>query len=294
MDDSESSVKQLLNKALRGDTHSVISLTRSLVSQGVLFPFTCFKLGVDILSQKGQSLGDEKWGLLEKVLIAAIKLDIEPWIGYSLKALRSKFPGSGRVERLAALYRESKEDWVEAEAIYKQMLNKSPESVYPRKRLIACLKAQGRVKDAIGAITDQLEIFSADPELWHELSMLYMTQGAYSRAASAFDEVLLNDPKSFYNLLVYAEIEFSAGNIVLARKYYCQALEYRPREPRALWGLLCCLQEATISPGKRADTKELKLLGQLKAETKRRLEEIYRPINTPSAKVCLGMLERIE
>jgi tetratricopeptide (TPR) repeat protein len=290
MEDGQNTVTDLLRKAVKGNTSSVLSLTKTLISHGVMFPYSCFKLGAELLSKKGESLGDEKWGLLEKVLIAAIKLDIEPWIGYALKGLRSKFPGSERVERLAALYRESKEDWAEAETIYKQMLNKAPESVYPRKRLIACLKAQGRIKDAMGAIIDQLEIFSSDTELWHELSMLYMTQVAYSKAASAFDEVLLSDPKSFYNLLVYAEIEFSAGNVVLARKYYCKALEYRPNEPRALWGLLCCLQDNRT----RADSKELKLLNQLKAETKRRLEHIYRPIGTESAKLCLDMLARIE
>lgn len=291
MEEGDPSVTGLLRKALNGQTAAMITLAQTLVGRGVVFPFTGFTMGAQVLSKKGESLGSEKWSLMEKVLITAIKLDFEPWIGYCLKQLRSKFPGSERVERLAALYRESKEDWVEAEAIYKEMLVKAPESIYPRKRMIACLKAQGRLKDAIGAIIDQLEIFSADTELWHELSMLYMTQGAYSRAAAAFDEVLLADPKSFYNLLVYAEIEFSAGNTALARKYYGKALEYRPNEPRALWGLLNCLN---VSTSKRQEPKEQKLLSQLKAESNSRLGAIYKPIGTRSAKLCLEMLARIE
>lgn len=294
MEAGDASLNELLHKATSGKPSAIISLTRSLFLRGVMLPFTCFKLGAQLLNGKGDSLGDEKWGLLERVLMAAIKLDIEPWIGYALKCLRAKFPGSERVERLAALYRESKEDWVEAEAIYKQMLSKAPESIYPRKRMIACLKAQGRTKDAIAAIIDQLDIFSTDVELWHELSMLYMSQGAYSRAASAFEEVLLSDPKSFYNLLVYAEIQFSANNAALARKYFSKALEFRPDEPRALWGLLSCLQDATLSTGKKKDTNEEKLFSQLKSETKKRLEAIYRPIETNSAKMCLEMLSRIE
>jgi tetratricopeptide (TPR) repeat protein len=289
----ESRVTDLLHKAKASDPGSAVSLIRTLVSRGVMLPHIILTKGAQLLNTKGGSMGDEKWTLMERVLLAAIKLDVEPWIGHLLSSLRSKFPDSERVARLGALYREAKEDWAEAEALYTGMLHKSPENMYARKRLIACLKAQGRMKDAISAIIDQLDVFSTDVELWHELSMLYIHQGSYSRAAAAFEEVLLSDPKSFYNLLVYAEIEFSAGEIHLARKYYCKALECRPNEPRALWGLLNCLQSQS-QESKKMDPKELKLVAQLKAETKKRLISIYTPIESKTAKLCLDMLARIE
>ena len=78
----------------------VLSLTKALVSRGVSMPGLLFKKATSLLRSKGGSLGDEKWTILERVLLAAIKLDIEPWIGYCLKELRGKFPGSTRVQRL--------------------------------------------------------------------------------------------------------------------------------------------------------------------------------------------------
>jgi tetratricopeptide (TPR) repeat protein len=287
------SLSQLIDLKRVSSDGGMYEAVKMMVRRGIVLPFTAFKYGAQLLITKGKSLGDDRWTLLEKLFMCAIKLGSDSWTGYCLKQLRDKFPGSERVERLAALYRESKEDWVEAENIYKLMLAKSPDNLYPRKRLIACLKAQGRINDAIGAINDQLEVFSADTELWHELSMLYIAQGSFARAASSFQEVLLADPMSFYNLLVYAEIEASVGNVSLARKYYCKALESRPNEPRALWGLMTCLQESSSS-AKKSDLKEQKMLAQLKAETKRRLENIYKPLATRSAKLCLDMLARID
>jgi len=266
------------------DQSRTLSLTSHLIHRGIVFPVTVMKRLASLLSIKGSALGDEYWSVLERILLASIKLDVEPWIGFCLKALRSKFPGSGRVERSAALYKESKEDWAEAESIYREMLGKNPENVYARKRMVACLKAQGRIKDAIHAIIDQLEIFSTDSELWHELTMLYMSRVSFSRAVCSFEEVVLSDPKSFYNLLVYAELLASNSEWISARKYYCKALEYRSLEPRALWGLLTCLT---------GHSEDLVVAEDLKRETKLRLVGIYSKIDTTTARLSLKMIERM-
>lgn len=264
----------------------ILSLSSQLVNRGVLFPLPVFQRLSSMLIAKGASLGNDKWTVLERVLLVAIKLDIEPWIGFCLNSLKKKFPSSTRVERLVGLYKEAKEDWTEAESIYKGMLSKSVDNVYARKRMIACLKAQGRFEDAIKAIIDQLEIFSTDTELWHELSMLYMSRVSFSRAASTFDEVLVADPKSFYNLVVYAEILASNSEWTLATKYYCKALEYRSSEPRALWGLLASLVEALSK-------KSNETLNSLFGGTKKRLAGIYSEIDTVSALLALKMLDRM-
>lgn len=290
MDSSNPRVLDLLSVTNIREKSSMMALTGALNTRGVLFPSILLSRSASLLIKKGSSLGDDKWTILERILLSAIKLDVEPWIGYCLKALRDKFPKSERVERLGALYRESKEDWAEAESIYKGMLQKSPDNLYARKRLVASLKAQGRMRDCISAIIDQLDVFSADSELWHELSMLYMSQAAFSKAAASFDEVILMDPRSFYNLLVFAEMQASAGDWLMARKYFCRALEYRPNEVRALWGLLNCLTDAS---SKKADVKETKLVAQLSQEVKKRLTAIYEPIETNSAKLCLGMIRRM-
>lgn len=286
------SIMDLISSSKKADIAETLSLSCQLIGKGAMFPKVLFERCTVLFGKKGDSLGDEKWNLLERILIAAIKLDEEIWIGYCLKSLREKFPGSSRVERLVALYKESTQDYTEAESIYKKVLMKTPENIYVRKRLISCLKAQGRTKDAMNAIIDQLEIFSTDTELWHELCMMYMRQVAFSRAIFSFEEVLLADSKSFYNLLVYAELLASSGQSVMARKYYCKALEYRPIELRALWGVLTCIVPQQLG-NKRSDEKENRIVTQLRSEVKKRLIGIYAKQSTTTAKVAIRMVERI-
>jgi tetratricopeptide (TPR) repeat protein len=233
------------------------------------------------------SIGDDSWTNIEHMIMSAIKLGKESWVGYGMSTLRKKFPESSRVKKLSGLFKESNEDWVEAESIYKEMLLDNPHDLYPRKRLIACLKAQGRFVDTIGAILDQLEVFSSDIELWHELSMIYMNQCAFSKAVVSFEEVLLSNPTSFYNLLVYAELLGSSGRWDLARKYYCKALQYRPNELRALWGILNSL---ISNPG---DDKAVH--SALVNECKRRLVSIYSAASGKiTSKLALSIINRIE
>lgn len=286
--DHSDSLEDLLSNSKVSDKVAGMSLSSKLVSKGVWLPRVLFERSTGLFSQKRGSLGSDKWTILERILLSAIKLGDEVWVGYCLTALRKEFPNSGRVERLVALYKESQADWVEAENMYKSMLMKAPENVYARKRLITCLKAQGRVKDTVGALIDQLEIFSADTELWHELSMVYLSQVSFGKALTAMEELLLADPKSFYNLLIYSEVLASTGESSLAIKYYCKALEYRPNEPRALWGILTCL-----TGSKKFDAKDKKLQSELQNGVVKRLKAIYLKNDTASAKLSLKALERI-
>ena len=271
-----------LTDLLRSKTSSsndIIALTKALVFRGVSMPGLLFEKAANLFRTKCNSLGDEKWSLIERILLAAIKLGNEPWIAYCLKTLRVQFPKSVRVQRLGALYKESCEDWEGAELVYRNMLTVSPEDVYVRKRLITCLKAQGRVSQAIGATIDQLELFSSDSELWHELTMLYASECAFSKAVGASEELLLSDPTSFYNVLVHAELVASAGDINLASKYFCKALQMRPNELRALWGLLVCLVETPKSP--------------LLPLTRTRIERLYLKESSLEATASLAVLKKI-
>ena len=281
MDGDSTSMNLSVTKA-SGDPRALFSVNSKLTKNGIAHPEVVFENSVVLANKKFARLGDDSWTALEQLVLSAIRMGNEAWVGYGLKSLRDRFPGSNRVQRLVALYRESKEDWSEAESIYKEMLQAIPTDLYPRKRLIACLKAQGRTRDTIQAIIDQLEVFSSDPELWHELSMMYIRQCAFSRAVPSFEEVLLTNPVSFYNLVVYAELLASTGDWALARKYYCKALQYRPDQLRALWGLLNCLVSAEM--------KETKTHAALLSETKRRLINVYKPIDNNSSKVAIRMI----
>jgi tetratricopeptide (TPR) repeat protein len=284
--DSGPSISDLLRNDAPRDARSSFRLNSKLINRSTAHPEVIFENSSKIVTTKRSSLGDDSWTVIEQLVIAAIKLGRGPWIGYGLRLLRDKFPNSARVTKLAGLYKESKEDWEEAETLYKGMLAENATDLYPRKRMIACLKAQGRIADCIGAILDQIEVFSSDPELWHELSMLYARQCAFSKAVSAFEEVLLSNPTSFYNLVVYAELLASAGNWSAARKYYCKALQYRPDETRALWGLLNSLISAPIKDGKAQ--------AAMLNSTKQRLIAVYEPHkHTNAAKLVISMVNSV-
>ena len=284
MDADSTSMNLSLTKIPSG-TKTAFRSNSKLVKNGVAHPEVVFENSVFLASKKFSGLDDDSWTAMEHLVLSAVRLGRESWIGYGLKSLRDRFPDSNRVQRLVGLYRESKEDWSEAESIYKQMLQSNPTDLYPRKRLIACLKAQGRTHDTMQAIIDQLDIFSSDPELWHELSMMYISQCAFSRAVSTFEEVLLINPTSFYNLVVYAELLASSGDLALARKYYCKALQYRPGQLRALWGLLNCLVSSEM--------KDTKTHAALVNETKRRLISEYACVDNQSSKTAIRMINRM-
>lgn len=274
------SFRDLLAKRENLSLGNLLQFTRSLVSRGIQMPSLLFDKTSGLLVSKGSSLGDERWSLIERILLAAIKLNVEPWIGYCLKELRQKFPGSTRVQKLVGIYKEALEDWSEAEIIYKGILVNHPDDIYVRKRMITCLKAQGRVGDAISATIDQLEVFSSDSELWHELTMLYASECSFTKAVGASEELLLSDPTNFYNILVHAELVLSSGDPTLARKYFCKSLQLRPEEPRALWGLLVCLVE----------TKDE---SRLLSETRARIERIYASNDSMDRRAVRSLLSKI-
>ena len=204
--------------------------------------FNQFKQVVQLWHQGGSS----GWDALECVVMKAIRLGYASWVSFGLEKLRSRFSRSIRVQKLVALQKESVCDWEEAERIYKEILSSQIEDLYCRKRLIACLKAQGRIEEAISAMLSQVEIFGTDAELWSELAVLYANELEYDKAVNAWNEVLCLEPNNFYNLVMYGELLFSSGEVETARAYFCKALTIRPFDLRTLWNLWQCVKNRTI------------------------------------------------
>lgn len=268
------------------DAAALVSFCSRLVKRGHAYPPVLVRWVKDLIYTKKHSFGDEKYEWLEHLGRSAMLVSDTQTVVSVLSELNSAFPNSQRVHKLEILYEESKcseGGWANAEGSYKKLMEATPEDVYPRKRMIACLKAQGRVSDAIGAIKDQLEVFSSDVELWHEMGLLYLSQCAFSAAIFPLEEMLLSDPFSFYNLLIYAETLASSNDWALAQKYYCKALQYRPDELRALWGLLTCL----------AAKPNDKMRAQLLSGCKTRMINIYQPLRTHTSKICLQVIQDI-
>lgn len=240
--------------------------------------------GGRLLKTHQRKLGDELWTVLEQVFLASVECGMTEWRDYCIKRLTKKFPSSQRVERLKGIHQESLEDWAEARKIYKKILQDKPEDTVIRKRLIAINKQNGKIQEAIEEINTYLDTFCTDGEVWHELAELYIECGALPKAAFCFEELLVINPRSMYNILTYAELLYSTGDYELSRKYYSMASYLDGNNLRALWGL------ALVNVALAEKDKTNEKLVQLQTFTIDRLRAAYKGAGA-HGKVALALLD---
>ncbi|CAE7299402.1 emc2-a [Symbiodinium microadriaticum] len=216
--------------------------------------------GARLLKGSVRALGNEVWTVMEQTFLAAAELGCDQWRDYCLKELTKKFPSSLRVERLKGIEKESLADWKEAEKIYQKILAAKPEDTVTHKRLIAMYKQSGKVPEAIESINTYLETFSTDSEVWHELGELYVESGMLQRAVFCFEELIVHNPRSMYNILTYAELLYSTGDLETSRKYFSLAAYLDGANLRALWGLVACNMALMEKDKTREKSKQLQEL----------------------------------
>jgi len=222
-----------------GTSHaSAVELLQAMRTHKIRQPELAVLHGGRLLMGTHRKLGGEVWTVMEQVFLASIEVGADGWRDYCLNKLTSQFPNSTRVERLKGLYQESLEKWADATAIYKKILVDKPEDVPTHKRLIALYKQRGKTPDAIEAINQYLDTFSADAEVWHELAEMYIEAGSLQRAAFCFEEQLLTNKHSLYHVLTYAELMYTLHDYDNSRKYYSLACYLDGACLRALWGLV--------------------------------------------------------
>mmetsp|Transcript_63218 Transcript_63218/g.124521 ORF Transcript_63218/g.124521 Transcript_63218/m.124521 type:complete len:287 (+) Transcript_63218:88-948(+) len=273
----------LIARAGSGNTAAAIDLLQAMRTHKIRQPELVVLHGGRLLNNSPGKLGNDLWTVLEQVFLAAVDLGFEEWRDYCLKQLTKKFPSSVRVERLKGIQQESLEKWAEAKKIYEKILADKPEDTFTRKRLIAMLKQRGKIVEAIEAINTYLETFSTDAEVWHELAELYIEAGSLQRAVFCFEELVVSNPRSLYNVLSYAELLYSTGDIELSRKYFSLAAYLDGNNLRALWGLLA----ANMALQEKDKTSEKMV--QLHTFTIERLKTAYAGVG-PQGKLALSLL----
>ncbi|THD18970.1 ER membrane protein complex subunit [Fasciola hepatica] len=147
-----------------------------------------------------------EWIILEQVFIAALDVSDEDLALECLNHLRTQFKKSSRVNRLSGLYLEKKQRFEDAHAVYTQLLNEDPTNILARKRMIAILKAQRKITEAIDNLRQYLNTFMSDFEAWNELADLYLMEGDYKHAAFCMEEMLLSNPHNHLYCQRYAEV----------------------------------------------------------------------------------------
>ncbi|PFX26922.1 ER membrane protein complex subunit 2 [Stylophora pistillata] len=197
------------------------------------------ELGECLILEHGNKLGDELWTIYEQVFLASIdcrKMDLATMC---LRELKSQFPNSIRVQKLNAMRLESIDKYDEAEQIYEKILEAEPANGGVRKRLIAILKAENKVGEAIKELNDYLKKFMSDQEAWNELAELYISQQDYKKAKFCMEELILINPHNHLFHQRHAEILYTLGgneNVEKARKFFAQALKLDNNNMRALFG----------------------------------------------------------
>jgi len=228
----------LVARASAGHASAATELLQSMRTHKIHHPEVVITHGGRLLNGNSRKLGGDLWTVLEQVFLASVELGLNNWRDYCLGELTKQFPNSHRVERLKGIYEESCERWSEAKSIYEKMIKEKPEDAASRKRLIALHKQRGRIPEAMKEMTEYLDTFSTDTEVWHELQELYIEAGSLQRAVFCSEELIMNNPHSMYHTLTYAELLYSTGDFELSRKYFSMACYLDGDSLRALWGLL--------------------------------------------------------
>lgn len=248
---------------------------------GVRCPGLEVKYTSYILERFPSKLGDGVWSIKEQRCLAFVDCHNFKAAQLHLSELQTKFgTTSKRVRQLKAMLLEAQGKYSEAQTIYDEMLDENPGNMLVRKRVIGLLKAQGKVGATIEALTGYLETFEADTAAWKELADLYLSVQRFEEALFCTAELLLASPAESQMHVRYAEILYTMGDLMTARRYYSHALELQPKNNlRALWGIVL-----TSKVGSGKDSTLLDSWAQ------KQIEKEY-SANNVSAKLVVAALE---
>ncbi|XP_064652261.1 ER membrane protein complex subunit 2-like [Lineus longissimus] len=234
-----------------------------------------------VLFDFSYKLGDEIWIVYEQVCIAAMDTANFEVADYCLEALQNQFPNSLRIRKLIGMKLEALDRYDEAVLRYKAVLEEDETNSVVRKRIIAVLKAQNKIPEAIKELNKYLELYMADYEGWMELCDLYLAEMDYAKASFCLEELILSNAHNHLYHQKYAEIKYTQGgadNMGLAQTYFSQAAKLNPNNMRALFGLfMAATNLATTSKNSRTRKDSIKYAAwaaeQISAKYQGRLPE---------------------
>lgn len=203
---------------------------------------------------------DDKYPILEQVIIAALDLHDHELLRQCLSQLETKFPASTRVKRLKTMARlELRERYDEALKVYDDMIKGDEANSILYKRKVAILIAQRKTSEAVKELTEYLKKFMNDQEAWMELSDLYIQEQEYSKAVFCLEELILLNPDSTLYHTRLGEIYYTINtpeSLDLARSYFAQAVKLNPNNLRGLYGLFLSATHPSSTPKTAAQKKK--------------------------------------
>jgi len=232
---------------------------------------------VDVVLKSRGSLGDQVWVVLEQDCTAACDMHDIKRAEQRLTEIEARFGKEGtRSMLLRGMLAEVKEDWPQAEKIYKDVKEKDETLPTVRKRLVALNKARNRIEGAVVELQDYLDIWMTDAEGWTELANLYIAADQHKHAAFCYEELILLQPYNYAYHLKYAELQYTIGgheNVELALKHYQQSLDLKTDNVQALYGIYLCT--AILSVAKKSSTADKERATKLMHFARTNLDAAY-------------------
>ncbi|KAK3402739.1 hypothetical protein B0T20DRAFT_343976 [Sordaria brevicollis] len=215
----------------------------------------------------------DQWATYENLLLSCLRTGDDEAAAKCMDRLEERFGADNeRVMALRGLLSEAQaENNGELEAVLKQydaILEGNNTNIPITKRRIALLRSMGRVSDAASALVQFLDFSPTDAEAWSELSDLYFSQGLYSQAIYALEEVLLLSPNAWNIHARLGELQYMAattsGNgggsqqkyLAEALKRFARSIELCDDYLRGYYGLKLVTTRLLKEQAKQAKTDE--------------------------------------
>jgi ER membrane protein complex subunit 2 len=133
---------------------SILTLLKTIRLNKIRESRLVIEFGTLALKKFGNSLGDEKWTILEQVFLAALDTGDRDLADSCIQQLIAKFKDSSRVSRLLGMQNESIQQYGAASETYSKLLETNPANALALKRKVAIFKAQGKMNEAVRELNE--------------------------------------------------------------------------------------------------------------------------------------------
>lgn len=231
----------------------------------------------------------ELWTIYENLLLSCLRIRDDEAAHQCLGRLVKRFGDTNeRIMALKGLLKEAEaSDNATLEVIlqdYEQILANNPTNIPIIKRRVALLRSMGKVDESITALLSLLDFSTTDAEAWAELADLYLSQGLYSQAIFALEEVLILQPNAWNihahlgeALLMAAKTPGqgdASKRLSEALKRFCRSIELCDNYLRGYYGLKLTTSQLLSDPPKSSRQSETDGFALPEAATLRELDVV--------------------
>ncbi|KAJ4250608.1 Inositol phosphatase SIW14 [Fusarium torreyae] len=194
----------------------------------------------------------ELWTIYENLIITCLRTGDDDAAHQCLERLVLRFGDKNeRVMALKGLIKEAEatnnSELQEVLKEYEDILEEDGTNIHIAKRRVALLRSMGKTPEAIASLVSLLDFNPTDAEGWSELSDLYLSQGLYSQAIYALEEVLVLVPNAWNLHARLGEVTLMAANetgdaspqkyLANSVKRFCRSIELCEDYLRGYYGL---------------------------------------------------------